>query len=101
MPDAMAVGTRTTNCRANSASSAAATSHNWITTSKAMRTSTAEKRIEPCCLVSTLHLNVRRHEIGAALFDDNARQPPRRRPRQWEPFARGERSLMAGAGQCV
>src|SRR6266508_6437403 len=95
----MPVGTRTTNCRENSASRAAATSHNWITTSKAMRTSTAEKRIDPCCRVSTLHLDARRHEIGAALLDDNARQAPSRRPRQWESFARGERTLVAGAGQ--
>src|ERR1700674_5103212 len=66
-----------------------------------MRTSTAEKSIEPCCRVSTLHLDARRHEIGAALLDHNARQAPRRRPRERESFARGERSRVAGAGQHV
>src|SRR2546426_7706684 len=97
--DARAVGTSTAICRASKASSAAATSHNWITTRLATRTSTAENRVEPCWYVSTSHLDTRRHQIAAALFDDDSRQAPRGRSREREPVARGERSLVARTRQ--
>ena len=78
------------------------TSHSWITTSRAMtdehRREESRALLPGCPHHTSMPVAT---EIGAALLDHDARQPPRRRPRQREAFARGERPLVAGAGRAT